>query len=99
MFDVRPYKDRIAEMCTKLGIQRFEIFGSAVTDDFNDDSDIDCLIEFSSEVGNHFDRYFELKYELEAMLGRKVDIVVDTAIKNPYFRLAVNSSRKLVYAA
>lgn len=99
MFDVNPYKNDIRRLCDEFGIERFEFFGSALSTEFHDESDIDCLIEFRKDGGNYFERYFDLKYALEALFGRKVDIVVDSAIRNPFFREAVDSSRHLVYAA
>lgn len=99
MFDVSMHKDDVASLCKKFGIKRLEFFGSAVTHDFNTDSDIDCLIEFGEGGGNHFHRYFELKYALEEMFGRSVDLVVDSAITNPYFRKAVDRSRRPICGA
>jgi uncharacterized protein len=99
MFDIAQYKDEIAQLCQLFGIRRLEIFGSASTEHFHPESDIDCLIEFADNGGNHFDRYFDLKYALEGVLGRDVDLVVDKAIKNPYFRQAVDRTRRLIYAA
>ena len=99
MFEIAQHKDEIARLCQLFGIKRLEIFGSASTDDFHSESDIDCLIEFAENGGNHFDRYFDLKYALEGVFGRDVDLVVDKAIKNPYFRQAVDRSRQLIYAA
>jgi len=99
MIDVSRHKDEIGRICKQFGVKRLEFFGSAITDEFGAESDVDCLIEFTEGGGNHFNRYFDLKYGLEAMFGRKVDLVVDSAIKNPYFRTAVDRSRRLIYAA
>lgn len=99
MFDVSHYKNEIVELCRKYGISRFEFFGSALTDDFGKDSDIDCLIEFDQSDGNHFHRYFDFKDALEELFEREVDIVVGSAMRNPYFKAEVESTKKLVYAA
>ncbi|MGH9946266.1 MAG: nucleotidyltransferase family protein [Pyrinomonadaceae bacterium] len=99
MLDIGPYKGKIADLCGEFGIKRLEFFGSALTDDFNVESDIDCLIEFDAGDGNFFHRYFDLKYGLEELFGRRVDVVVDSAIQNPYFREAVDHSKQLIYAA
>ncbi len=99
MFDVSPYKNEIAELCGKYGIERLELFGSAVSGDFSTSSDIDCLIDFVEDGGNYFDRYFDLKADLELLFGRQVDLVVSKAIRNPYFRVDVDQSKQLVYAA
>lgn len=99
MFDLEPHKHEIASLCREFGIRRLEIFGSALTNDFTPASDIDCLIEFEENGGSYFQRYFDLKYGLEKLFGRRVDVIVDSAIRNPYFREAVNRSRRLIYAA
>ena len=98
-FEINKYKSDIGRLCQEFGIVRLEFFGSALSDEFDDDSDIDCLIQFGMGGANHFHRYFDLKYALENLFGRKVDLVVDSAIRNPYFREAVDRSRQLIYAA
>lgn len=98
MFDFGQYSHEIARLCKKFGIKKLEFFGSALSDEFGEGSDIDCLIEFDDTDGNHFHRYFDLKYALEDLFGRNVDLVVDSAIRNPYFRAAVDRSRQLIYA-
>lgn len=99
MFDVERFSEEIGELCKKYEIKRLEFFGSALTDEFNEGSDIDCLIEFEKDGGNYFHRFFDLKYALEELFGRNVDLVVGSAIKNPYFQAAVNRSRQVIYAA
>lgn len=63
-------------------------------------SDVDFLVEFEAlPVGTYADAYFGLLESLETLLERPVDLVVATAITNPYFRQAVDRTRTLVYAA
>jgi uncharacterized protein len=66
--------------------------------DFRENSDIDVLVVFDGD-SNLFDRYFELKENLEKIFGRSVDIVMEEAIKNPIFRKSINQDRILLYAA
>lgn len=99
MFDFTKYEKEINRLCRKFGIARFEVFGSAVSEDFGAESDIDFLIDFAEDGGNYFERYFDLKYELEKLFGRKVDLVVGKAIRNPYFKQDVNDTKQLIYAA
>lgn len=99
MVDFKPHKKTISRLCRKYGIARFEVFGSALRDDFGAESDIDCLISFAEDGGNYFERYFDFKYELEKLFGRKVDLIVEKAIRNPYFRQNVNENKQLIYAA
>ncbi len=75
-------------------------FGSVLREDFSEDSDIDMLVVFSrDEDANAFHQYFEFKESMEALLGRKVDLVCLKAIKNSYFKKEVTNNRELLYAA
>src|SRR5687767_3083526 len=94
-------RDRLAQLCRQFGVSRLELFGSAATAQFDPaSSDLDFLVEYDRpEVGDVFDRYFGLAEALEALFGRRVDLVVARAMKNPYFIRRVNAQRRLVYAA
>ena len=99
MVDLSAYRSRLAELCQSLSVRRLELVGSAAREDFlPESSDIDVLIEFE---GNHalFDRYFDLKYGLESIFGRKVDVIQSGAIKNPYLRASLEEDRIAVYEA
>ncbi|MDX8032471.1 nucleotidyltransferase domain-containing protein [Lentzea sp. BCCO 10_0856] len=91
----------IEDLCRALGVRRLDVFGSAVGDSFDvATSDVDILVDF--EVGNdfdHFGTYFALKEGLERILGRPVDLVVSTSIRNPYFRQQVMETKETLYAA
>ncbi len=99
MLDIETIRPEIGDLCRKLKVKRLDIFGSATSDDFRPDSDVDVLVQFERDNGGLFDRYFELKERLEDILGRAVDVVVESAIKNPYFRSEVEHTRRNVYAA
>jgi predicted nucleotidyltransferase len=78
-----------------------DAFGSAVRDDFDPDhSDLDLLVEFNHfTVDNAADRYFGLMVDLEDLFGRPIDLVSYRAIRNPYFRQAVDKTRVALYAS
>ncbi len=99
MLDIEEVKQEVSNLCRSLKVKRLDIFGSAASDDFHPDSDVDMLVQFERDSGGLFDRYFELKEGLEEILGRMVDVVVEDAITNPYFRMEVERSRRNVYAA
>jgi predicted nucleotidyltransferase len=93
------YLNKVSELCATYGVRRLELFGSASRSDFDlDNSDIDFLVDF---VEIHplgaFDRYFGLKEGLEQLFQRSVDLVEAKAIKNPYFKQAIERDRVLVY--
>lgn len=90
----------IRDLCRRYGVARLELFGSAASGAFDPQrSDLDFLVEFDADASGLFDRYFGLKESLEALYGRRVDLVTAGSLRNPYFIEAVNESRQLVYAA
>ena len=93
-------REAIATVSRRHRVRRLSVFGSAVTDRFDpQDSDADFLVEFDGPAGTHFDDYFGLKEDLEALLGRPVDLVMKSALENPYFAASVTASAVEIYAA
>ncbi len=61
-------------------------------------SDIDFIVDFDAiDLKLYADNYFNFKFSLQEILKRPVDLIEQKAIKNPYFKQAVNKTRKLVY--
>ena len=88
----------IVSLCKRHKVNRLFVFGSVLTDRFNDESDIDLVVDFKKdEVEDYFDNYFDFKYSLQDLFGRKVDLVEEQSIKNPYFRKSVDSTKQLIY--
>jgi hypothetical protein len=84
----------IAEACRRFDATSLTVFGSAATDTYHDNSDVDLLVTFAPDSPvSRFDAYFGLKEALEAILGRPVDLVTPSALDNPYFAESVESSR------
>lgn len=67
------------EVQRRFGTKRLALFGSAARDELRDDSDVDILVEFSGPAT--FDGYMDLKFFLEELLGRSVDLVTKDAVK------------------
>ena len=90
---------QIRNLCRRHHVKRLDVFGSAVNGDFRpDESDIDFLVEFDdSPEGQRFETRFQLNEELEALFGRSVDLVDDSAIQNPYFRDEVDQTREPIF--
>jgi len=90
--------DSIKNLCDKHKVKELYIFGSVLTDRFNEASDIDILIQFDDiELNDYFDNYMDFKEELESLLKYPVDLVENQAIKNPVFRQIVDRDKKLIY--
>ena len=88
----------IVSLCERYKVNRLFVFGSVLTDRFNDESDIDLVVDFKKdEVEDYFDNYFDFKYSLQDLFGREVDLVEEQSIKNPYFRKSVDSTKRLIY--
>jgi predicted nucleotidyltransferase len=81
------------ERLRSLGVKRLGLFGSAVRGDLTSESDLDFLVEFDVKS---FDAYMDLKFLLEDLFDRKVDLVLADAIK-PRLRRAILD--EVVYAA
>lgn len=92
--------EEIEELCRRYGVARLSVFGSAVSGEFDpDSSDLDLLVEFESDVEGLFDAYFDLREALEELSGRAVDLVMASAVKNPFVVRSINDSRREIYAA
>jgi predicted nucleotidyltransferase len=92
------YKNQIIELCDNHKVKELYLFGSILTDKFNDSSDIDMLIQFHQvELLDYFDNYMDLKEKLEKVLNRPVDLLENQAIRNPIFRQVLDREKRLFY--
>ena len=99
--EIALQREELRVLCRRFHVRRLDLFGSAARGDFDPDrSDFDFVVEFDRSVPQHpFDSYFGLKEGLEALLGRKVDLVELNAVRNPYLKASIEQSRENVYAA
>lgn len=99
---IQQHQAEIADVCRRYRVQQLDVFGSAARgQDFDPQrSDVDFLVEFKPGPNTGYARiYFELQEALEQLVGRPVELVNVTAIRNPYFRAAVQKSRERVYGS
>ena len=90
--------DKIRDLCSRHKVRRLFVFGSVLTDRFKKDSDIDLVVDFQGvDLYEYADNYFDLKESLEKLFKRDVDLLEEKAIKNPYLRQSIDSSKQLVY--
>ena len=99
--DVVLHHAELTGLCRRYGVSRLDLFGSAATGtDEPGLSDLDFLVEFKApSSADYADNYFDLKEALERLFGHPVDLVVASAIRNPYFRESVERAKLSVYAA
>ena len=90
--------DKIRDLCAKHKVGRLFAFGSVLTNRFQKDSDIDFIVDFKGvDLYDYADNYFDLKYSLENLFKRDVDLLEDKAINNPYLRQSIDSTKQLIY--
>ena len=92
-------RERIEAFCRKWKIREFALFGSVLRDDFRPDSDVDVLVVFEPEYEPGFRDWLGMEYELEAMFGRKVDLVEKSSVENPFKRRHILRNNMVLYAA
>ena len=100
--EVKLHREELQALCRRFHVRRLDLFGSAARDDFDPQrSGLDFLIEFDREHPDalSFDTYFGLKEALEALLGRRVDLVEPRAVRNPYFKASIEASREPAFEA
>ena len=98
---VQEKSAELEQMCRDYSVARLDLIGSAATGLYQSkDSDLDFLVEFRPlPFGSYADAYFGLLESLQQLFGRPVDLVVVSAIKNPYFLQSVEQTRTPIYAA
>ena len=83
---------RNKEKIWKYGVKRIGSFGSYLKGEQRDDSDIDILVEFEKDKKT-FDNYMELKFFLEELFKRKIDLVIAESIKPELRKYIMESVR------
>jgi predicted nucleotidyltransferase len=93
----------VAALCDRFGVQRLEVFGSAATEEqfVPGSSDLDFIVEFRAgeDLGPWLRKYFEFRDALSSLFGYPIDLVMASAMKNPYFVREANRTRSLLYGA
>jgi predicted nucleotidyltransferase len=91
-------EDTIASFCQRWKITEFALFGSIIRDDFRQDSDVDVLVSFAPDSKWSLWDIITIKEELETLFGREVDLVEKVALKNPFRRYEILSTKQVIYA-
>jgi hypothetical protein len=98
---ISQHRPELEALCRRYGVQRLEVFGSAAKGQGRSgESDLDFLVEFDAPPpGGYANAYFSLLESLEALYGKRVDLVVASAIRNPFFLQSIEQTRTPLYAA
>jgi len=92
-------REAIAGFCRKWRVKQLAIFGSALRDDFGPESDVDVLVELQPNHGLNLYDWVDMIEELQAIFGRKVDLVAKGGLRNPFRRREILRTAEVVYAS
>lgn len=100
MLEIGLYQKQIADLCSSNKVSQLYLFGSALTDKFENHSDIDLLVDFKALTPSEYaENYFSLKSSLEKIFGRSIDLLEMRSIRNPYLDQEINKAKHLLYVA
>lgn len=89
----------IRSFCRKWKIEELALFGSVLRGDFRPDSDIDVLATFAPDAKWSVFDHARMREELSTLLGREADVIESAGLRNPFRRLEILATRKVIYAA
>ena len=95
---IQNYYKEIENLCKTHKVKSLHAFGSVLTENFNVKSDLDFVVDFQQiDVLDYGDNYYSLKFALEDIFNRNVDLLEQKAIVNPFFLKTLNQNKKLIY--
>lgn len=97
---LQAHREGLVTLCRRHRVRRLAVFGSTARGEAGAGSDYDFLVKFDAlPSGDYAMAFFGLQEDLPALLGAPVELVVERAIRNPYFRQSVQAQRQELYAA
>jgi len=98
MIAIDQHINQIIELCEMNKVRALFAFGSATTDKFRPDSDIDLVVDIDdNDPISYTDKYFNLKFQLEDILKRQIDLLEQKAIRNKYLRSEIERTKVQIY--
>jgi len=94
----RQHDAALRDLCQRFGVERLELFGSGARPDFNPArSDLDFIVRMRDQrEAGYARRFCGFAESLEALFGRRVDLLTEAMLRNPYFKAEVDRSREVV---
>jgi predicted nucleotidyltransferase len=98
---IQSHLPALESLCKKYAVSELYLFGSALTEDFSEESDLDFAVVFQSHLSpvEYGSAYLDLLGELENLFNRKIDLVSYRVIKNPVFKAELDRTKQTLYAA
>ena len=98
--EIRQHIEAIKSLCRKYHFRKLWLFGSALTQEFRPDSDVDFLYELNHDSlsgSTSIDYFFSFQDEAKLILGHPVELVWYPGLRNPYFKEEVDETKVLIY--
>jgi uncharacterized protein len=97
--EIEQQRSTLAALCRQYRVRKLRLFGSAATGAFVPaTSDLDFVAEFANTQSRDYpDRYLDFAEALEKLFNRRVDVITERAIRNPYFRAEVERTAQVIY--
>ena len=92
-------REKLKKICIKNQVAELYVFGSALTNDFSDQSDLDFAYVLKEDLSpiEYGDAFFGLMEDLERLFDRKIDLVSYRVVKNPIFKQELDRTKKSLY--
>lgn len=94
-----PSREALADLCERWRIRELSVFGSVARGSSRRDSDVDLLVTFDPDAPWSTLEIVDLREELASLFGRKVDLIEEKAIRNPYRKASILRDKSVLYAA
>jgi uncharacterized protein len=95
---IKKYQKELYQACIQAQVEELYVFGSILTDKFHPNSDIDFIVSIAiTEPLEYGEKYFNLKFDLEQIFQRKIDLLEAKAIRNDVFKNLINQKKQLIY--
>lgn len=91
-------REAIVALCKTYGVRKLAVFGSAARGDFDPArSDVDFVLEFADYGPGVSNRFIDFADELQALLGRDVDLVFESVIQDPDLIREILATQEVLY--
>ena len=95
---IEQHIDQIIEGCQLYNIKELYLVGSAARGEATAESDLDFVVSFNDlNKPGIADRYFDFQKYLENLFAVPVDLIEESAIRNPFFKRAIDRDKTLIY--
>jgi predicted nucleotidyltransferase len=97
---LQAFHQQIQDICIRYQVKNLYAFGSVTkAPDFNAINDIDLIVAFNQniKIEDYADYYFDLADSLEELFGKKVDLMTEKPIKNPFLKASIEKSKIKIY--